>query len=296
MLDRGPASIAEKVGDVAATLDDPDVQVIERTYTLPYLPHACMEVLNCTVRLGADGCEIWAPTQGRRSRSPPPPRSPGCRRPGSDHDVHGRRARAEVRAGLHHAGHPHRDGHRSSGETHLAARGGHDARPVPSDGRRSACAPHSTRRAMSPPGRTATSRLRSMRSAVPRSRSTQAIEGRRARRCPTNSAHVSWITSCIRRRSPSATGARSGTRSTRSRSKARSTSSRWQPASTPHEFRRRLLAHDPRGLAVLDRAAGMARWGGTVPPDAHAASRSRGPSTARSRRSSRSPRRSRAIS
>jgi isoquinoline 1-oxidoreductase beta subunit len=41
---------------------------MEMTYTLPYLPHACMEVLNCTVRMTPatapfTACEIWAPTQ-----------------------------------------------------------------------------------------------------------------------------------------------------------------------------------------------------------------------------------------
>ncbi|MBY0279606.1 molybdopterin-dependent oxidoreductase, partial [Candidatus Binatia bacterium] len=65
LLDTGPAAVAESVGDARATLDDPDVPVIERTYTLPYLAHAMMEVPNCTVRLTADRCEIWAPTQGQ---------------------------------------------------------------------------------------------------------------------------------------------------------------------------------------------------------------------------------------
>ncbi|MFO1303079.1 MAG: molybdopterin cofactor-binding domain-containing protein [Burkholderiales bacterium] len=42
---------------------------VDATYTLPYLAHATMEVLNCTVRLTFTGsaptaCEIWAPTQG----------------------------------------------------------------------------------------------------------------------------------------------------------------------------------------------------------------------------------------
>jgi isoquinoline 1-oxidoreductase beta subunit len=42
---------------------------VNATYTLPYLAHATMEVLNCTVRMKysgtgvATGCEIWAPTQ-----------------------------------------------------------------------------------------------------------------------------------------------------------------------------------------------------------------------------------------
>lgn len=39
-------------------------QTIDATYSLPYVAHACMEVLNCTVNLTTDRCEIWAPTQG----------------------------------------------------------------------------------------------------------------------------------------------------------------------------------------------------------------------------------------
>ena len=38
-------------------------QLIETEYVLPYLAHAPMEPLNCTVRIGQDGCEIWTGTQ-----------------------------------------------------------------------------------------------------------------------------------------------------------------------------------------------------------------------------------------
>ncbi len=67
LLGRGAPYIAEKVGDVDAAFAS-TAQVIEHTYTLPYLPHACMEVLNCTVRMTPatapfTACEIWAPTQ-----------------------------------------------------------------------------------------------------------------------------------------------------------------------------------------------------------------------------------------
>jgi isoquinoline 1-oxidoreductase beta subunit len=36
---------------------------IEAVYTLPFLAHATMEPQNCTVRLQADGCEVWVATQ-----------------------------------------------------------------------------------------------------------------------------------------------------------------------------------------------------------------------------------------
>lgn len=58
----GQAVNAELVGDVAGAFNNA-AQVLDMTYTLPYLAHACMEVLSCTVRLTATACEIWAPTQ-----------------------------------------------------------------------------------------------------------------------------------------------------------------------------------------------------------------------------------------
>ena len=57
----GNASSAE--GAIALASKKLDV-----TYTLPYVAHACMEVLNCTVDYVAGvKCEIWAPTQSARS-------------------------------------------------------------------------------------------------------------------------------------------------------------------------------------------------------------------------------------
>ena len=38
---------------------------IDVTYQLPFLAHACMEVLNCTASVTSTSCEIWAPTQGQ---------------------------------------------------------------------------------------------------------------------------------------------------------------------------------------------------------------------------------------
>ena len=39
---------------------------IDATYHLPYLAHACMEVLNCTAVVTSTACEVWAPTQGQQ--------------------------------------------------------------------------------------------------------------------------------------------------------------------------------------------------------------------------------------
>jgi isoquinoline 1-oxidoreductase beta subunit len=58
-LDREGA-VARADGDVTAAA----ARSIEATYEAPYLAHACMEPMNCTAWVKADGAEIWAGTQG----------------------------------------------------------------------------------------------------------------------------------------------------------------------------------------------------------------------------------------
>jgi len=52
----------ETAGDVAAALPGA-ARTLEAEYYVPYLAHAPMEPLNCTVRIGPDECEIWTGTQ-----------------------------------------------------------------------------------------------------------------------------------------------------------------------------------------------------------------------------------------
>lgn len=40
-------------------------RIIEALYETPYLAHACMEPMNCTAHVHADGCDVWAPTQAQ---------------------------------------------------------------------------------------------------------------------------------------------------------------------------------------------------------------------------------------
>ncbi|MCV2351134.1 xanthine dehydrogenase family protein molybdopterin-binding subunit [Paucibacter sp. Y2R2-4] len=43
-------------------------KTLEAMYSLPYVAHACMEVLNCTVSfVPGQRCEVWAPTQSAKS-------------------------------------------------------------------------------------------------------------------------------------------------------------------------------------------------------------------------------------
>jgi isoquinoline 1-oxidoreductase beta subunit len=53
---------AKAAGDPAAAMKTA-AKVVEAEYDLPYLAHAPMEPLNCTVRITADKCEIWTGTQ-----------------------------------------------------------------------------------------------------------------------------------------------------------------------------------------------------------------------------------------
>lgn len=62
LMASGPVVIAEQTGDINGAFQGA-AHTLEITYSLPYLAHACMEVLNCTVQLTAAQCDIWVPTQ-----------------------------------------------------------------------------------------------------------------------------------------------------------------------------------------------------------------------------------------
>lgn len=57
-----PGTSASQAGDTAATLGKA-AKTIEAEYSVPYLAHAPMEPLNCTVKISKDKCEIWTGTQ-----------------------------------------------------------------------------------------------------------------------------------------------------------------------------------------------------------------------------------------
>ncbi len=61
-LAKKPGLVARKEGDAATALAGMSMK-IEAVYEVPYLSHAMMEPLNCTVDLRADSCEIWTGTQ-----------------------------------------------------------------------------------------------------------------------------------------------------------------------------------------------------------------------------------------
>jgi isoquinoline 1-oxidoreductase beta subunit len=58
----GSGAVAQNVGDVARAMAGA-VTKVEAIYQLPFLAHATMEPMNCTVHLHNDNCEVWVGTQ-----------------------------------------------------------------------------------------------------------------------------------------------------------------------------------------------------------------------------------------
>ena len=59
----GPLVTARNVGDAAAALAAPGAKVFEALYEVPYLAHAPLEPLNCTVQLAPDRVDVWIGSQ-----------------------------------------------------------------------------------------------------------------------------------------------------------------------------------------------------------------------------------------
>jgi isoquinoline 1-oxidoreductase beta subunit len=62
LMTTGSGLTAEKIGDPDSEIASA-INKIDSTYYVPYMPHVCMEVLNCTVDFTGTKCEVWAPTQ-----------------------------------------------------------------------------------------------------------------------------------------------------------------------------------------------------------------------------------------
>ena len=57
-----PGPVAQNIGDAHAALASAAAKV-EATYQVPFLAHATMEPMNCTVHVRKDGCEVWVGSQ-----------------------------------------------------------------------------------------------------------------------------------------------------------------------------------------------------------------------------------------
>jgi isoquinoline 1-oxidoreductase beta subunit len=60
-LAQQPGTVAKTAGNVDAAFET--AKVIEVEYAVPFLAHAPMEPLNCTVEIGEHGCDVWTGTQ-----------------------------------------------------------------------------------------------------------------------------------------------------------------------------------------------------------------------------------------
>jgi isoquinoline 1-oxidoreductase beta subunit len=59
---QGSGAVAQNIGDVDAAMASA-VTKVEAIYQVPFLAHATMEPMNCTVHVRKDGCEIWVGSQ-----------------------------------------------------------------------------------------------------------------------------------------------------------------------------------------------------------------------------------------
>jgi isoquinoline 1-oxidoreductase beta subunit len=57
-----PGAVAQNIGNVDTAMASA-VTKVEATYQVPFLAHATMEPMNCTVHVRKDGCEIWVGNQ-----------------------------------------------------------------------------------------------------------------------------------------------------------------------------------------------------------------------------------------
>ena len=60
---QGAGAVARNEGDALKALEEKGGRRIDAVYELPFLAHATMEPINCTVDLRPDGCDLWVGTQ-----------------------------------------------------------------------------------------------------------------------------------------------------------------------------------------------------------------------------------------
>ena len=62
-VSEGGGAVAKNAGDAIKALGQDGGRKVEAVYEMPFLAHATMEPMNCTVDLRADGCDLWVGTQ-----------------------------------------------------------------------------------------------------------------------------------------------------------------------------------------------------------------------------------------
>ena len=124
-------AVAKSTGDIAKALGEGTK--LEATYHVPFLAHAPMEPMNCTVHVRPDGCEIWVGNQviTRAQGDRGPGDGPAAREGHRPQPPDRRRFRPAARSGLYRQGRAHRAEGRRAGQGHLDARRGHPAGALP---------------------------------------------------------------------------------------------------------------------------------------------------------------------
>jgi len=59
---QNPGAVAQNIGDIDKAMASA-ITKVEATYQVPFLAHATMEPMNCTVHVRKDGCEVWVGNQ-----------------------------------------------------------------------------------------------------------------------------------------------------------------------------------------------------------------------------------------
>src|ERR1700688_2211514 len=59
---QNPGAVAQNIGDIDKAMSSA-VSKVQATYQVPFLAHAAMEPMNCTVDVRKDGCEVWVGNQ-----------------------------------------------------------------------------------------------------------------------------------------------------------------------------------------------------------------------------------------
>ncbi|MFC4930427.1 xanthine dehydrogenase family protein molybdopterin-binding subunit [Massilia sp. GCM10023247] len=62
-VSEGTGAVAKNTGNALQALENDAGRKVEAIYEMPFLAHATMEPINCTVDLRADGCDLWVGTQ-----------------------------------------------------------------------------------------------------------------------------------------------------------------------------------------------------------------------------------------
>ena len=124
-------AIALREGDVEAAMASAAIKV-EASYQVPFLAHAALEPMNCTVDLRQDSCEVWVGTQvlSRAHAAAAHRRVAAGEGEGAQSSV-GRRLRATARNRWSRACGSDRQTRRRPGKDHLDPRGRYPARHVP---------------------------------------------------------------------------------------------------------------------------------------------------------------------